>query len=382
MNVVIVNCFDTYENRVNMLVDVLVSEGHKVTVIASDFGHFKKTYITEKREGYIYVHASEYKKNLSVARLKSHYSFSRDAFKQVEKINPDLLYVLVPANSLAKNAGKYKKIHKNVRLIFDIIDLWPETMPIGKMKNYFPFTLWRNVRDNYLDQADFIITECNLFKDKLSKLVTEDKMETVYFTAEPYKGKVEINKQLPKDKLVLCYLGSINNIIDIDVIKEIVEASDKKVEVNIIGDGERKDELVAAIKDAGGNVIYHGKIYDDDKKYEIMSGCHYGLNIMKSTVCVGLTMKSVEYFKFGLPIINNIQGDTWEVMEDYSLGINFNSKSTFMEQINNIEYDELSKNVCVFFDGNLSKDCFENKMKELISEKEKVGNVVEVPCMQ
>ena len=139
MNVVIVNCFDTYENRVNMLYDVMVSEGHNVTIIASDFRHFRKTYITENRRGYIFVHASKYKKNLSISRLKSHYYFSKVALQQVEKINPDLLYVLIPANSLAKDAGKYKKSSSNVKLIFDIIDLWPETMPVGKIKEYFPF---------------------------------------------------------------------------------------------------------------------------------------------------------------------------------------------------------------------------------------------------
>lgn len=33
---------------------------------------------------------------------------------------------------------------------------------------------------------------------------------------------------------------------------------------------------------------------------------------MKTSVCVGLTMKSLDYYAGGLPIINTIAGDTYE----------------------------------------------------------------------
>jgi hypothetical protein len=33
-------------------------------------------------------------------------------------------------------------------------------------------------------------------------------------------------------------------------------------------------------------------------------------------------MKSVDYFCYGLPIINNIPGDTWTLVEQYDAGVN------------------------------------------------------------
>ena len=42
---------------------------------------------------------------------------------------------------------------------------------------------------------------------------------------------------------------------------------------------------------------------------KIINQCHYALNIMKKDVCVGMTMKSLDYFSFGIPIVNNIEGD-------------------------------------------------------------------------
>ena len=43
---------------------------------------------------------------------------------------------------------------------------------------------------------------------------------------------------------------------------------------------------------------------------------------MKSSTKVGLTMKSIEYFRYGLPIINNIPYDTWNFVKDYEIGLN------------------------------------------------------------
>ena len=48
----------------------------------------------------------------------------------------------------------------------------------------------------------------------------------------------------------------------------------------------------------------------------------FGINMMKPGICVGLTMKSIDYFCYGLPLINNIPGDTWKLVEKEQIGIN------------------------------------------------------------
>ncbi|WP_249869219.1 hypothetical protein [Oceanobacillus saliphilus] len=103
----------------------------------------------------------------------------------------------------------------------------------------------------------------------------------------------------------------------------------KPVTLHIIGDGEKKEELIDCAKLSGATVIYHGKIYDQNKKQQIFDCCHYGLNIMKDSVFVGLTMKSIDYFEAGLPIINNIRGDTWDLVEKHGIGINWEMDREF-----------------------------------------------------
>ena len=43
---------------------------------------------------------------------------------------------------------------------------------------------------------------------------------------------------------------------------------------------------------------------------------------MKNSVCVGLTIKSIDYFQHGIPIINNIQADTFEIISKFRVGVN------------------------------------------------------------
>ncbi|SHM12964.1 glycosyltransferase [Ruminococcus flavefaciens] len=366
MNICIVNCFDTYEHRVDLLRDAFTSQGHKAIVLASDYKHIDKKRRTEKKNGYIFFHVEAYNKNLSVQRMKSHSHFSRDVTnyieRNIEKI--DLIWALIPPNSLVRDLSRIKRNNPKVKLIFDLIDLWPETMPIGKAKSFFPFTYWRDLRNKYLKVADYIVTECNLYRKKLKSFLNGMKVETLYL-ARPYIEYVP-NLHMPDDKISLCYLGSINNIIDIDTIVDIVEQcqKNKPVELHIIGDGENRDSLITKVKATGAEVIYHGKIYSREEKQYILDGCHYGLNIMKDSVCVGLTMKSMDYFEFGLPIINNIHGDTWDIIKRNKCGINYDNHF-FLEELSAYN-GERRNNARKFFKILLTTDAFNRKLFKII----------------
>ena len=197
---------------------------------------------------------------------------------------------------------------------------WPETMPISRFKTLPPFVAWRKLRDQYVGQADEVVTECDLYQTLLKDHCPGEKMHTLYLARNWADNASEADP--PEDKVSLCYLGSINNIIDIDCIAQIVRSLGGSVELHIIGDGEKRDLLIRQVTDAGAQVIFHGKVYDRAEKQKIMDRCHAGLNIMKKTVFVGLTMKSMDYFECGIPIINNIKGDTWHFVDEFGIGIN------------------------------------------------------------
>ncbi|MEK3669262.1 hypothetical protein [Paenibacillus sp. FSL R10-2771] len=343
MRVTIVNCFDTYEYRVDMLHDFFENEGHEVSVVQSDFRHFKKIKRTEEKKGYTFVETKSYNTNMSAARLISHYYFAKKAFEYVEVLKPDLLYVIIPPNSLTKYAAKYKKKHRNVKLIFDLMDLWPETLPIRKIKWFPPITSWRRIRDKNLKFADFVITECNLYQSVLKKVLKNLRFTTVYLA----KRELDIikNLKLDTDDFHLCYLGSINNIIDVPKIKEIIKVlqNEKNTTIHIIGDGESRDLLIREIKSTGANVEYYGQIFDHQKKQDIFNKCHFGLNIMKDNVCIGLTMKSIDYLQAGLPILNNIPADTFEIVDKFQVGFNISTDNlqSVVQKVTSLDLKEI-----------------------------------------
>lgn len=352
MNVAIINCFDTYEHRVDLLVNFFKLNGDNVRVYTSNFRHIEKCKRTDLKENFVYLEAFPYKKNLSIKRMYSHLKLSKDIFRRLEYQNLELLWVLIPPNSFVKDAAKYKQKHPNVKLIFDVIDMWPETMPTNKIENLYPIKKWQTLRDKYISIADHIVTECDLFQEKLIQSVDKEKMTTLYLAREikPFIG----NPNLPEDKISLCYLGSINNIIDIQTIVTIVKKImvEKPVVLHIIGDGENRDKFIEQIRNLGIDVVFHGKVYDMQEKQKIFDQCHYGLNIMKESVFVGLTMKSMDYFEGGLPIINNIKGDTWKLVEEHGLGIN-------LVNIDNFKLDDSNrKNIRHFFEKKLSFNFF------------------------
>lgn len=363
MNICIINCFDTYEHRVELLKKIFLKEGHNVQVLTSDFKHIEKKQRTDIKEGYVFFSAKPYRRNLSIDRLYSHSKLSRDIFDYVENDidNIELLWVLVPPNSFVKDSVKVKKKYPDVKLVFDLIDLWPETMPIGGAKNYWPFIEWKKLRDNGLNVADYVVTECEMYKDKLVNILHGVRTETLYLARPLSEYIPKVN--LTEDKVNLCYLGSMNNIIDIDTIGNIIRdfKKIKSVELHLIGTGERKRDLIKKVEKNGAKVVDHGIVYDRATKQKIFDCCHYGLNIMKSSVCVGLTMKSMDYFEFGLPIINNISGDTWEACEKYGFGINYEKNRELY-----IVDDECRVKARRFFEEYLTESCFETKLKNMM----------------
>ncbi len=370
MNVVIVNCFDTYEQRVDLIYDYFKSKNCNINVVQSDFRHFQKIKRDDKKEDFIFVKSDDYYKNISVKRIKSHYKFAKDAFKIIEKIRPDLLYVMIPPNSLAKFANKYKDEHKDVKLYFDIIDLWPETMPMGNLKQLSPFKYWRMLRDDNLHRSECVIVECNLYKNVLKEVLKGVRTETLYL-AKP-NIDVDAFPTISNDEIHLCYLGSINNIID--KIKKLIGTlnSKKTTTLHIIGDGESKDILINEIYKTGSRIEYYGKVYDPIKKQKIFDKCHFGLNIMKDSVCVGLTMKSIDYFQHGLPIINNIKSDTTQIVEEYNIGFNLDESiehvSNLILNLNSEEIQTMKINTRELFNEKFSKSAFNLKLDSIFKE--------------
>ena len=367
----LISCSDHYSHRLNVIADHLRQREYQVTYVTSNFDHIKKAQFVCKVSGAVQIPAKPYKKNLSLDRILSHRNFARDVFRYLEELprEPDVVVALLPPNFLAHYAAKYKKAHPNVKLIFDVFDLWPETFPSGRAKTLLApvFGVWGMLRDRNLDAADFVITECELFRRKLR--LHRHNSAAVYLCAEPMESQVL--PQLREEEISLCYLGSVNNVVDIPRICAFVGQLKqyKPVTLHIIGVGERMQEMIAGTEAAGASVVFHGAVYDPGRKQEIMAGCHFGLNVMKTTTCIGLTMKSLDYLQMGLPIINTVPADTQMLVQLDKIGLMLDGDCA--EIISNMtldDYLQMRQNVKRIFEERFTRSVIDTQYKEILDK--------------
>ena len=111
--------------------------------------------------------------------------------------------------------------------------------------------------------------------------------------------------------------------------------------------------------------MLHITVSQVEKKKEIFSKCHAGLNLYKNDLYIGLTVKSIDYFNFGLPVINNIIGDTSEFVSKYNVGINVDDNSI-------LDFDKLKKmrmgneNIYELYEDNFESSVFIDKLRDIV----------------
>lgn len=377
-NALIVSCFNLFETRIEPIYEELTKR-FKVTVLTTDYSHTKKQHVDKCYDMCTYIHVPEYKKNISIRRVVSHLSFGNSVKKYIRKLSPKLIYVCIPPNYVGKVCLEYKKKNPDVILIADLIDLWPEAFSLTRKLPKLATYNWTKWRDHTVNCADYVITECDYYKEILSGIIHDEKTRTMYLykkTNATYfdvvrSGINERNNIRQNNVIEFAYLGNINNIIDINgicgVLQNAISQGFHPV-LHIVGRGNNQETFIYETKKVGCEVVYHGAIFNDDEKAKILSKCNYAFNMMRDYVKVGMTIKSMEYLSMGLPIINNIKGDTWKLVKENHIGINV---------------DDLKEPIDFFqeYDYNLIIDTF-NYLFSLEEFKKQISQIVEIVINQ
>lgn len=356
MKVFIVCRYDNYDLRIRYVEKYFVRLGAEVTIIIGDFNHITKSQAnyTYTYDNLRYVHIKPYKSNLSFGRILADISFAKRVHSILNEENPDIIYAIVPPNMIVRELSRYKRNHASVKLIYDVFDLWPESFPsklINKNK------IWRKLRDNNLHNADRVFIECKYYESFISNYIDSQKISVLYLTKE----YLPIKKVYPsKDCVGFLYLGSINNIIDIDSIVSFLSqvSHHTNVKLHIIGDGNRRDEFLNQLESKSINYEYYGIVYDEQKKKTIYDACHYAINMYREGVKIGLTMKSLDYFQNCIPVINMNIVDTGNLIDSYKCGFNLTHVNLSEVAKTVAQQSEQSWSIMSNNTNRLMKDCF------------------------
>ncbi len=420
MKAAVVTHSSTFEERAEAVALFFEKRGHTAVRVFSDFDHHGKKTVYRKAENHVYIHLRPYTRNLSLTRLMAIRRFAADAGRYLESGGFDLIYVMIPANSFAAEA---ERIHRKTgaRVIFDLIDLWPESLPLKAVSRLAPLRSWRNLRDRHLGCADLIFTECGFYREQLD--LPEDRTYTLYWCKfsnnngrpedEGFRtgsaegrcaGEVQDSDKLlqnggamntaqsessdtgnsgagsPEGELRIAYIGAINNIIDIPRIAYLLGALNRrrKVVADIIGEGEHGDDFVRALRDRGVETVSRGVVYEESRKSEILSRCCLGINVMRTDVHVGLSMKSIEYLSHGIPLINSIKGDLWDFVSGCGVGVNIPDDLMTMpeEELDRLcarliavaENPEARRKAADLYQRNFTPEAFERTLERALLE--------------
>ena len=305
-------------------------------VITADFNHATKQYKPQDTTSFIhYIHVPSYNKNLSINRLYSHVVFSIKLYKYLKSLTilPQIIYCAMPASLTAYFCGKFCKSN-NIKFVVDVIDLWPDSLfPISrKFQLIKPLIApWSYITNKAYSMADYISAESKKYAQvALSKSNTK-KWSYTYLGVdiEEMNSLVASSNAINRtdnNEIWICYGGSLGNSYDFDSILKAIKNIDKqgiKYKFLFVAEGEYGDKINKYIDDNNLNALITGRMpYNDYLKY--LSVCDIAINSFKKTTKVVYSYKFNDYVGLKLFVLNNLSGETAEMVNDYQIGLNFN----------------------------------------------------------
>ncbi|UAM96617.1 hypothetical protein K8354_09705 [Polaribacter litorisediminis] len=340
-HILIVSLFGEISNSYSRLHKIANAFSQKVSIVTTDFCHSEKKYksrtaIDENNPFFVkYIHVPSYDKNLTYKRVYSHQVFAYKLRLYLNNLvdKPDLILCLMPPSSSAYICALYCKKH-SINFVIDIIDLWPDSLlPLTRYKSMTNFFLypWRWMTKQSYKMATYISGESKAYalaahdinpgvpwsytylgvnKDQTKKLVE--------------KSNFQLNK--PADEIWICYGGSLDNSYDFDLLlKAIQDIDDKNIKycMYFVGEGEKRSFIEKFTVDNSLNIKITGRLaYKDYLKY--LSVCDIGINSFRKESFVAHSFKFNDYVASNLFILNNLVGETSEMIDQYKIGLNFN----------------------------------------------------------
>lgn len=297
-------------HRHSFLADEFIKKGYDVTLITSSFSHvpyrenkFKGLFkINEGEIRTLLIKGNIYKSTQGVSRVFSWFIFSFFLFFiPLKKIpRPDI--IIVSSNSLLPILNVvfyFKKKFKKVKFILEIRDIWPLTLiEVGnysKNNIFIKFLAW--VEKIGYEKADHIVsllrkTDLHIKNKLKNQLFNYTWISNGYqLQNKDYYKKLDdrITKQIPKDKFIVGYAGSIGKANDMEHIVEVFSNFKRNdICLCLLGDGDNVD-LLKKIANNSENIKFLGRT----PKNEVDSFLNY-CDILY------LGVKDIPLYKFGL----------------------------------------------------------------------------------
>ncbi len=270
-----------FANRMYFYSKYFAKKGHNVTLISSasaGYYHvkFKGFAKDETIDGFRHITINGPKIHLgfSLKRIFTWLQFEWKLSRLPKKINldkPDIIIVSSPSLLTILTGIKFKK-KLGAKLIFEIRDIWPLSLiDLGNLPEWTPpvkFLSW--VEKKGYKNSDYIVGTMPLMYKHVEN-VLQKSFNFAYlptgldmeFMRVHEKLPKTIIDQIPKDKFLAGYAGSIGNLNVIDHIveaaKELKKSGNNNIHILILGDGPLRPKVMK-LAEGLDNITFLGRV--------------------------------------------------------------------------------------------------------------------------
>ena len=252
---------------------------------------------------------------------------------------PDVCFVYQGAIPVAIPAIILKKLQR-IPFLYDINDLWPETVATsGMMKNKWMLNFinrWCNL--NY-KQASFItVATPGFFNKLLTRGVSKSKLEVVsnwcrdHISSETVDESIQ-KKYFPSDTINILYAGNLGIVQSLQSIlitaKRLQETQNKTIRFIFLGGGADEENLKNTAEEWQlHNVSFIPRV-DSSEVSKYLNAADFLLVHLKKAALFEITIPSkiLAYLKSGKPILMGLEGDAKDILETAQAGFAFEPDS-------------------------------------------------------
>jgi lipopolysaccharide/colanic/teichoic acid biosynthesis glycosyltransferase/nitrate reductase NapE component len=261
-------------------------------------------------------------------------SFGRSVFWRLYRapVDSDTIFIGSSPHLFAALATQVAARMRRVPFLFEVRDLWPETL-VG-MTGRVGFQGWvlRLIANHlYRAGAAIIVLTAHARKHIASLGIDEAKIEVVPNGVDLEAFMVRDDASpipLPRNKKLFLYAGAHGQANDLEVLiraaKVLEDRGVDDIRILLVGDGPSKDALMTLAKDLTvGNVLFRDPI-PKQRIPALLANVDAGV----------LTLQDVPVFRFGvspnklfdymaarLPVVTNVQGEVASVIHQANCGV-------------------------------------------------------------
>jgi len=246
---------------------------------------------------------------------------------------------------------------KNVKWIFEVRDLWPESLWMLKRKSFI-YKLFSWFEYFFYNKADKIVVVTNSFKNTIVKNGISPKKINVFFNGSYFEDTPTNNKDAAlirknlklNDKVILGYIGTFGIAQKLPFFLDLANKLYKRypsIHLLFIGDGADREEMV---KKVIANNIKNITILPPIPKNEVnkyLSAIDFGLVPLRNNPVYHkvIPSKIFEVAAMKKPILLGVEGEVKDIINKYNIGISFKPEdpNDFLEKVNDIFKFEINE---------------------------------------